>query len=61
MEDGAAGDQVLAQGDRVGEVAIVSNGHAAAIKVSIERLDIAHAPAAGGGVAGMSNTRITGK
>jgi hypothetical protein len=41
LADGAGGDEILAQGQGVGEVAVVGDGKAAGIDVGEQRLHVA--------------------
>ena len=60
LEDGALGDQPLAQGQEVGQVAVVGDGDAAGLQVGEHRLDVAQDAAAGGGIAGVADGRAPG-
>ena len=51
LEDGAGGDQLPAQRQGVGEVAVVGDGEAAGIQIGEQRLHVAQDGVAGGGVA----------
>ena len=58
MEDAAIGHQLLAQGQEVGEIAIVGDGHATLVEISEHRLDVADETTAGSGIAGVANGRL---
>ena len=51
LADGAGGDELAAQRQRVGEIAVVGDGEAAGIEVGKQRLHVAQDGVAGGGVA----------
>ena len=51
LADGAGGDQLAPQRQRVGEVAVVGDGEAAGVEVGEQRLHVAQDGVAGGGVA----------
>ena len=51
LADGAGGDEILAQGQRVGQVAVVGDGEAAGIDVGEQRLHVAQHGVAAGRVA----------
>ena len=51
LADGAGGDQLAPQGQRVGEVAVVGDGEAAGVEIGEQRLHVAQDGVAGGGVA----------
>ena len=51
LADGAGGDQLLAQRQRVGQVAVVGDGEAAGVEVGEQRLHVAQDGVAGGRVA----------
>ena len=55
VEDGAGGDQLLTQRQRVGQVAVVGDGEAAGVDIGKERLHILQRRLAGGGVAVMAD------
>jgi hypothetical protein len=54
-------NQLIAQGQEVGQVAVVGDGHAAALKVGEHRLAVAQEAAAGGGIAGVADRRGAGQ
>ena len=54
LEDRAGGDQLLAQMQEVGQVAVVGDGDAAGFEVGEHRLDVARETAAGGRIAGVA-------
>ena len=55
LEDRAVADQVAADRQEVGQVAVVGEGDAAAFQVGEHRLDVAEERAAGGGIAGVAD------
>ena len=57
LEQGAALHQFLAQGDGVGEVAVVTDGEAAELEIGEQGLDVALHGLAGGGIAHMADGR----
>ena len=62
MKNRAATDQLLSDGESVGQVAVVSDGQAAELEIREQRLHVAHRRFAGGGVAdvaGGDRTRQT--
>jgi hypothetical protein len=61
LADRAVGHQGLAQGQEVGEVAVVGDGDAAAAEVGEHRLDVAQEAAARGGVAGVADAGEAGQ
>ena len=58
LEDGAAFDQTFSYGKRVGQIAVVGNGKSAKFKIRKQRLNIAKAFAAGGGVPHVANSTV---
>jgi hypothetical protein len=60
-EDRAFLDQALAQGQEVGQVAIVGDGDAAGLEIGEHRLDVADAAAAGRGIAGVADGHVAGQ
>ena len=61
LEDRAFADQLVAQGQEVGQVAVVGEGDAAGLEVGEHRLDVADEAAAGGGVAGVADGDVAGQ
>jgi len=61
LEDRALGHQLLAQGQEVGEVAVVGDGQAAGLEIGEHRLDVADEGSAGGGVAGVADGGVAGQ
>ena len=57
LADGAVADQVAAQRQAVGEVAVVGDGEAAALEFGEQRLHVAQHGLAGGGVADVADRR----
>ena len=58
LADGAFLDQPVAQGERVGEVAVMAEGEAARIEIDEERLHVAQHRIAAGGVADMADGHV---
>ena len=55
LEDRALRDQLVAQREGVGQVAVVGDGEAAEVELGEQRLDVAQDRAAGGGVADVAD------
>jgi len=61
LHHGAFVHQLLAQRDAVGEVAVVADGEAAALKLGEQRLHVAQDRFAGGRIAHVADRRIAGQ
>ena len=61
LEDRPLADQFLPQLHGVRDIAVVRHGKSATGKIGIQRLDVAHAGTAGGGIAHMPARHMTGQ
>ncbi len=58
LADGARGDELAAQRQRVGQIAVVSNGKSAGVEIGEQGLHVAQHGIAGGGVAIMAERDV---
>ena len=61
LADGAVGDDLVAKGQAVGDVAVMGDGDAAHFQFGEQRLDVSQDRLAGGRIAHMAHGRLTGQ